>query len=218
MNFAVHRLFSEVFGLFNLITWPVQLIAYLTGIAAVIFALRPTEQRGRNVAIILAMAWLWIGGAYLILIVLRLASTGSPEEFILSALFILQGILLFVYGTALGRLRFGFAVNTIPMIGTGFIIYALVLHSLFGGIFARCTIFGVAPCPVTVFTFGLMLWASRPFPLFLVIVPLLWSLLTLLPSGNSSMPSDPVVGLAGILGTILVIVRNRQLKQELQNK
>jgi hypothetical protein len=37
--------------------------------------------------------------------------------------------------------------------------------------------FGVTPCPITLFTFGVLLLAQSPLPRRLLVIPLLWALI-----------------------------------------
>ena len=37
--------------------------------------------------------------------------------------------------------------------------------------------FGVAPCPVTIFTFGLLLMTTGPISYWLLVIPFIWSLI-----------------------------------------
>jgi hypothetical protein len=43
------------------------------------------------------------------------------------------------------------------------VVYPL-LGIRFGHSYPRAPLFGVAPCPTTIFTFGLLLWATRSVP------------------------------------------------------
>ena len=59
------------------------------------------------------------------------------------------------------------------------IVYAMLLYPAIGALagqsYPAVPVFGVAPCPLVIFTFGVLLLAD-PLPLRLLIVPLLWSL------------------------------------------
>ena len=35
--------------------------------------------------------------------------------------------------------------------------------------------FGVAPCPTAIFTFGLLMLSARPLPIWLLCIPLAWA-------------------------------------------
>jgi hypothetical protein len=35
--------------------------------------------------------------------------------------------------------------------------------------------FGVTPCPTTIFTFGVLLLSARPLPALLLVIPLAWA-------------------------------------------
>ncbi|MCF8111143.1 MAG: DUF6064 family protein [Desulfobacteraceae bacterium] len=215
MPFTVEQFFN-VFGSYNTAIWPAQLVAYILGIAAVALVFRDTPARGRIVTCILAFSWLWMGVFYHLVHFSRI-NQAAP---IFGAAFVIQGILFVVAGCVLSKLRFRFVPRPIPIVGVVFVLYAMVLYPLIGMIFGhtytRSPVFGVAPCPSTIFTFGILLWVSRPVPLYLLIIPLLWSLVGVLAAVNLHVPQDYGLGIAGILGTVFLIIRNRELKKEAQ--
>jgi hypothetical protein len=85
-----------------------------------------------------------------------------------------------------------------------------VLGSLFGHTYPRAPMFGVAPCPATIFTFGMLLWATKPVPAYLLAIPLLWALIGLNAAISLRVPQDYGLAVAGVFGTVLVLVQNRE--------
>ena len=94
-------------------------------------------------------------------------------------------------------------------------LYTLVIYpfigEMFGHSYPRNPVFGVTPCPATIFTFGLLLWASQPVPWYVVFIPLAWSLIGVSAAINRHVPQDYGLGLAGILGTAPLFMRKRNL-------
>jgi hypothetical protein len=74
--------------------------------------------------------------------------------------------------------------------------------------------FGVAPCPTTIFTFGLLLWAKKPIPAYILVILLIWSIIGTMAAVSLQVPQDYGLGIAGIVGTVLVIMRNRDLRSD----
>jgi hypothetical protein len=72
--------------------------------------------------------------------------------------------------------------------------------------------FGVAPCPSTIFTFGLLLWTTKQVPGYLLIVPFLWSVVGMSAAVNLRVPQDYGLVVAGVLGTALIPIQNRKVK------
>jgi hypothetical protein len=68
----------------------------------------------------------------------------------------------------------------------------------------------VAPCPVTIFTFGLLLLADKRVPKYLLVIPFLWSLLGFSAALALTIREDIGLLIAGVLGTILIAVRDRK--------
>jgi hypothetical protein len=69
--------------------------------------------------------------------------------------------------------------------------------------------FGVAPCPTTIFTFGILLWTIKKVPAYLLVIPFLWSIVGISAAINLRVPQDYGLVVAGFLGTILILIQNR---------
>ncbi len=211
--FTVEQFFN-VFEAYNTAIWPAQIIAYFIGVGAIALAFRENRLYGRIVSGILALFWIWMGIFYH----MGYFSAINPAAWTFGALFILEGLLFIVVGSIRGRLSFGFDLKPIPIVGAIFILYAMVVYPLLGLAlghwYPRAPMFGVAPCPTTIFTFGLLLWAKKPVPAYVLVIPLIWSIIGTMAAISLQVPQDYGLGIAGIVGTLLVILRNRDLKNE----
>ena len=69
--------------------------------------------------------------------------------------------------------------------------------------------FGITPCPVTIFTFGLFLLASSAVPRSLMVIPVVWSLI----GGSAALllhvPQDWFLLFSGI-AIVPIILRERR--------
>ena len=83
------------------------------------------------------------------------------------------------------------------------------IGALLGHGYPQSPSFGVAPCPTTIFTFGLLLWTDRPVPRPLLVIPLLWSLLGVSAAVSLGIKEDLGLVVAALLGTALLIWRDR---------
>lgn len=213
LPFTVDQFFN-IFETYNTAIWPAQVIAYLIGIVAVALAFRENSLYGRIISGILALFWIWMGVLYH----MAYFSAINPAAWTFGALFVLEGLLFIVIGSIWGKLSFNFDLKPIPIVGAVFILYAMVVYPLlglaFGHWYPRAPMFGVAPCPTTIFTFGMLLWAKKPIPAYILVIPLIWSIIGTMAAISLQVPQDYGLGIAGIVGTILVILRNRDLKNE----
>jgi hypothetical protein len=204
--------FFDIFGTYNTAIWPAQIVAYTVGIIALMLALRENGLFSRIISAILALFWVWMGVVYHIVYFSRI----NPAALIFGFLYVLQGVIFLGSGTFRGKLSFGFRYKPLPITGACFILYAMVVYPLlgirFGHSYPRAPLFGVAPCPTTIFTFGLLLWATRSVPAYLLIIPLLWSILGVSAAVNLRVPQDYGLVVAGVLGTALILIQNRQAK------
>ena len=70
--------------------------------------------------------------------------------------------------------------------------------------------FGVTPCPVVIFTFGLFLLATRPVPVWLLVVPFIWSLIGGSAAILLGVQQDWLLLASGFIAVPLIVVRNRR--------
>ena len=203
--------FLDVFGRYNQAIWPTQVVAYGLGLLAVGLALRPAGRSDRTIAVVLAAMWLWTGLAYHLVYFREI--NGAAVLF--GALFVVQGALWLLVGVVHRRLAFRAHGDLGGLVGGLFIAYALVGYPLLGlalgQSFPRMPVFGVTPCPVTIFTFGLLLWTERPVPRRLLVIPLLWSLLGVSAAISLDIGEDLGLVVAGLLGTALLLGRDHRV-------
>ena len=200
--------FFSLFETYNRAIWPAQLVAYALGIAAVLLALRPVAAGGRIALAVLSAFWLWTGIAYHLMHFMQInfAALGF------GGLFVLQGALF--AGSALGgRRAFRFRTDLFGWSGLLFCLFALAIYPLLGWLaghgWPRAAVFGVAPCPTVIFTFGVLLMLEGA-PLYLAAIPFLWSLI-----GGSAVfllgvPEDLSLLLAGVVGLGLLVWKRRR--------
>jgi hypothetical protein len=90
-------------------------------------------------------------------------------------------------------------------------LYALaypVIDALTGHYFPAAPVFGVAPCPSSIFTAGLLLWTRRSSPMYVLVVPFVW-LMTQTPPAALAMGvvADVARVPVGVLTAALLIWR-----------
>lgn len=200
--------FFATFADYNAAVWPVQVVAYLLGLAVVAALLRPSPFGHRLAASTLAAMWIWTGVAYHGLFFARI----NPVALAFGALFVLQGLLFIVAGVAGRRRVFGHTAGLASAIGWVLVIYAAVLYPLLGSISGHAypaqPTFGITPCPVTLFTFGVLLITSAPVPRWLLIIPLAWSLVGGSAAFLLGVPQDWPLLFSGLV-VVLLILRAR---------
>jgi hypothetical protein len=202
--------FRSVFVDYNSSIWPTQIAAYLLGGIAVALLFRKAQEGDRIIAGILALMWVWTGIFYHGL----WFSSINKAAWIFAVLFIVQGCYLFYAGTFRRQIRFGLRPGLPAVIGGGFVAYAAIIYPLIGAAIGHgwpeMPMFGVTPCPVTIFTFGLFLLTVRPVPRWLFVIPVVWSLI----GGSAAMllqvPQDWLLLASGAITVALTVFRDRQ--------
>ena len=159
------RTYYRLIELYNVAVWPLHLLAFPSGVALVVFALRADERSGRIAAVVPGLCWLWVAWAFH---AERYATINSAAPYFACG-FAVQGALLIFAG----RLRFHR-----DQFSLGLLLFALfgypVLALMSGRPWVQAEMFGMAPDPTVAATLALLALAPRAawvlWPL-----PLLWS-------------------------------------------
>jgi len=211
LPFSVEQ-FLEVFTRYNLDLWPMQVVVYLMGAAAVYLAIVRKSYSGKVINLVLAFFWLWNGIVYHI----SYFSTINKAAYIFGALFVIQGIMFIVLGMRKKMLNYRVDLSLPSITGGILIIYAMLIYPIIsylaGHGYPHCPPFGLAPCPTTIFTFGLLLWVGSYLPKRLLWIPLLWSLIGFNAAIKLSIVEDVGLLVAGIIGTLLILHKNKGLR------
>ena len=197
----------DAFAAYNTAIFPLQWIAYALGLLATVFVLIRKTYADRVIFAVLSFLWLWTGVHFCLF---YFAPIYTPA-YLFGGFFILQG-LLFLANVFKPRLSFGFVSNGYTIVGLIFIAYAMLgyplVGRLIGHIYPRALPFGLAPCPLTIFTFGLYLLTTRKVTWSFLLIPLFWALCGVVPVSIGILEDIGLI-LSGLLGTALLLIRNR---------
>lgn len=202
--------FLALFEQYNRAIWPAHLVAYALCLLAVVAAMKPVAGSDRLVAAVLAIAWLWTAVVYHLLhfATINFVAPGF------AVLFVLEGLLLAWTGVARGRLAFRVRRDAASWAGLGLAIFAMLVYPvtawLAGHGWPRLALVGVAPCPTTIFTLGMLLLIEGRTPVQLAAIPLLWTLIGGSAAWLLDMPEDVALPIAGIGGLAVILWKNRR--------
>jgi hypothetical protein len=205
MNISIDLLMNA-FSIYNPSIWPMQIVAYVLCLVALVPLIRSSRITNRLTTGIMVFFWLWIG----LMFWLPFRETFAPAIF-LAVVFAVQGI-LFALAMFRQQLEFRFNKDIMSYAGIIAIVYALVYPLIglpLGHRYPQMALSTIFPCPLIVFTFGLLLINRRKTPIYLLIIPFIWAV-----SGalwvSLGMLEDIGLVLTGILGTWLILRRDRR--------
>jgi hypothetical protein len=102
----------------------------------------------------------------------------NPAATVFGAAFVAQGLLLLGLGGVGHSFRVGPRGGFANVAGWALVVYSLLLYPILGRLqghgYPAGPSFG-APCPMTIFFLGIMLWSTPRVPVTLVVIPLLWT-------------------------------------------
>lgn len=210
--FTVEQFF-EVFKNYNKIVFPAQLFFYLIGFIAFYLIIRYNSKSSKIIITILSFLWIWMGVVYHLMFFTSI----NPGAYLFGIIFIVQGILFLIYGVFQNKLIFRFNTNGYGIWGITLIFYAMIAYPVLGyfngHIYPSSPTFGL-PCPTTIFTFGLLLFAERRIPVPVLIIPLIWSIIGFTAAFRFGITEDTGLLIAGFVSFTLFLIRNRKLSIE----
>jgi hypothetical protein len=132
-------------------------------------------------------------------------------------LFVIQSIILLVYGLVKNVLSFSLDLSPCSIVGAIFVFYAMIIYPLIGALtgylYPKYPIFGTAPCPVTIFTSGLLLWTNKKVPLVVTLIPFIWGIMGIMPVLVLNVYADIGLILSGVIGFPLILLHNRNIEK-----
>ena len=209
--------FLKVFKNYNETVFPMQVILFMAGIAAIHLAIKPVYRSGKIISIILALLWLWMGVVYHIIFF----SSINKAAYLFGAVFILQCILFLIHGVFICNFSFKFRSDMYGATGIMLILFALIVYPVLGYFightYPSAPSFGL-PCPTTIFTFGLLLLGDKKCPVSILIIPFIWSVIGFTAAIHFGFLEDTGLLVAGLLSVIVLIIRNRILTEKNSSK
>jgi hypothetical protein len=198
--------FLAVFARYNVAVWPAQVFLYALALGGIVAARRGA---GRWVWVLLAGLWAWMGLVYH----WGFFASINPAAWVFGAFFLIQAALLLTVGVCRAPLAFSIRPDRFGVVGAALVVYALLVYPLIGTVaghhvYPAAPTFGL-PCPTTIFTLGLFLWADARLPLRLLVIPALWSVVGFSAAVSLSITEDYGLLVAGLVGTLMVSWRVR---------
>lgn len=166
--------FFQVFGSYNTAIWPLQILTYLLALFVLLLYFIKHKSARQASFYLLSFLWLVNGIGYHLLYF----SVINKAAVVFGGVFILQA-LIFAWGASKTPVKTPEITPAAWVASLVLISYALFFYSLigyFGGHqYPNAPIFGVAPCPTTIFTFGMLLLAADRLRWNNYLLPLLWA-------------------------------------------
>ncbi len=199
--------FFQLFESYNRTIWPVHIVGY--GLAGFVLWATLTNRywNWRAASGVLSLLWLWNGIAYH----LAFFTSINPVAYGFAILFVAQGLLFFASALSERGPYFVVGKDWRTAIALATITYALIIYGVLGSLaghgWPRAPVFGVAPCPTTIFTFGVLMLAGPSVPGWLAAFPIVWALIGSTAAVLLGVPED--LGLLVSAGTFVAMSRRR---------
>lgn len=191
-------------------TWPFAIAVALLSLSLLQFVWRRTPLGGRAAGGLLAIGWLWVGAVYH----LGYFAAINFAAQLYAGLFVLQAALLAWHGAWRDRLALRLHGDAAGRIGLALVLLAWIGYPLAdvlaGHPLDAPRLPGLAPGPTALFSLGLLLNATRPVPLHLLLIPLAWSLIAGFNGWVLAVPADLCLPLPALVALGAALWARRQ--------
>jgi len=205
--------FMAMLADYNDAIWPLQIIVYLVTISIIVMIFMRVRHSGKILAVWLGMLWIWVGIVFNLIYFSRVTQGG----FVFGVIFIIQGLIFLYSSVARNDLAFQLNSGWKALAGLIIMLYALIgypaLEYAWGRGYPELLPFGLAPCPLTVFTLGLLLLSVNKIPFYLVIIPVLYSFGGIIPV-SLGIKEDIGLVISGLLVLILWLLQRKNRPSE----
>ena len=212
--------FFRILQGYNETFWPLMILTFLLGIVVIYLAARKYGSSDRIISAILSFLWLWSGLVFFILYYgpldaefLGLLIPGV--WYFGGVLFLLEGVLFLILGVMKSSLSFQPGNDWHLAIGAVMVVYAMIIYPLIGFFtgyhYPRYPVFGIAPCPLTIFSLGLFQWADRKLPIVIVVIPFVWGLMGIMPVLALNIWADVGEVLSAVIGLPFILYYRSKL-------
>lgn len=203
--------FYDLVGSYNEMYLIVTILTFVLAIVSLLMVFRKNEHSNRIVSFTLTFLWLWIGVVFGIIVfgsfptvLAGIEMTGS--WYLFGGIFTVHGIILLYFGVIKDTVSYSWKPDTRHYLGLLFILFGVVIYPfvgvLAGRVFPGYPIFGIMPCPVTLFTIGLLLWSDVKPTFPVVIIPIFWAFMGIVPLLFYEVYADIVTILAGTIALV----------------
>lgn len=206
--------FMNVFKVYNQSIWPMQIIVYLLSLFLIFLIGKNNKISNKKVMMILSFFWLWIGVLYHIIYFTSI----NKMAYAFGLLFIIEGLFLLYIGLIKNEISFSYHFDAYSIVGSIFIIYSMVIYPIIGYFLGHgypfSPGFGIAPCPTTIFTFGVLLFVNKIITKHIIWIPLIWSIIGTFAAVKLGIKEDYGLFVAGIICTFMFLSKIRIMKGE----
>ena len=190
--------FFAVFARYNREIWPMQFVLLALAVLCVVFLLSRREWASRQVAKLLAALWAWMAVVYHFQHFAKI----NPAAWAFGALCLLGAAAFVWYGVVKKTLVFRPEGGVRGAAGWVLIAFGLLvypaLNYAFGHRYPAMPTFGL-PCPTTIFTLGMLLFAAAPVPKLAWVVPLAWAAVGSVAAFQLGVVEDLALLAAGVI-------------------
>jgi hypothetical protein len=194
--------FLQVFAAYNAVHWPASLAAYLIAALSVLAILMKSRGASSILFVGLTLMWAWTGLFYHLSYFRQINGAAAFFGFLF-----LAGAGCFLLGAAKG-IEAARWMGWRSALGWALVAYALAGYPLLGlaqgHSYGQIPQFGITPCPTVLFTLGALLLLRQPVPLWLLAVPLVWSLIGGTAAFLLNVPQDWPLLFAGVIAVAVL--------------
>ena len=207
--------YYSLFELYHASVWPAHLVALVAAVATLRLLRDGAPWKGRVIAAMLALQWLWVAGAF------HLAHFTSINPFAtyFAAVFVVQAVLLATMSALPGSMSLPRGRSARERGALALVSFALLGVPLLGLVLGRgwrqIELVGMTPDATAIATLGLVVLLARRARILLLAIPVTWCLVAGVMLWTLGSAEAAVPPMAAVLALVLIAGRRAVSKPAL---
>ena len=194
MPFSREQFFS-VFETYNTAVYPLQWAFIMLGLISVFLLFR--GRRNYFHGWILIFFWCWSGIFYHLIFFTSI----NPTAYFFATLFVVQAWIFFRW-ISKKKPVFNYEYDLRHLLGIFLMLLAIIIYPLLGLSFETSVTKIISlglPCPTAIFSFGLLLFVKDKIPVYVLVIPNIWTLIGTMAAINLNVYQDFGLIIAAVL-------------------
>jgi hypothetical protein len=199
--------FFTVFVRYNDSVWPAQVVLYALAVVAVVLAFRRSATASRGAHALLAALWLWMALVYHA----GFFAGINRAALVFALIFVAQSGLFVMLAGRRKSVVYAPRKDLAGLAGGGLVVLGLVVYPMLslvaGHRYPAQPTFGL-PCPTTIFTFGMLIWAIDTIPRAAFVIPVIWSAIASVAAVQLGVREDMSLTLSPLVVALVWLARS----------
>lgn len=196
--------FFNIFLKYNSAIFPFQIFLFIGGIFTLSLIILKSGLAGRVTLYYLVLLWLWSGIVYHLYFFTEINSAA----FAFGTLFIIQALFFLSEFGIKSKLRFDYSNKLNLISGYFLILFGLIIYPAIGLLAGNDMVHIISiglPCPMVIFTFGIIIIAEKEYSFYKILIPVIWAFTGFFAALKFGVYEDVMLPISAVIAVVIFL-------------